>query len=111
MEPASTSSVSFMRERPTVTELHHEDGPFYRNFNKLLLVVAASAFGGGAIRIGTSPLTDEVTKLREVMAMVVSRVDNIELREARRDVQVQDHERRIGAIEILKTRLPTKGTK
>ena len=58
----------------------HEDGAFYRHFNKLLLVGAASVLGGGAIRIGTDKLTDEVSKLREVLAVVASRVENHEVR-------------------------------
>lgn len=64
----------------TPAPAHDEGSAFYRYLNRILLVGAASALGGGAIRVGTGPLTDEVTKLREVLAVVASRVENHELR-------------------------------
>ena len=57
-----------------------EDSTFYRYLNRILLVGAASALGGGAIRLGTDKLTDEVAKLREVLAVVGVRIENHEVR-------------------------------
>lgn len=60
---------------------HDSEGSvFYRYLNRIMLVGCASALGGGAIRIGTDKLSDEVAKLREVMAVVASRVENHEQR-------------------------------
>lgn len=53
---------------------------FDKHFGRILLVAAASILGGGAIRLGTDKLTEEVTKLREVLAVVASRVENHEQR-------------------------------
>jgi hypothetical protein len=59
---------------------HEEDGRFYVYLNRILLVATASVLGGGAIRLGTDKLTDEVSKLREVLAVVATRVENHEVR-------------------------------
>jgi hypothetical protein len=55
------------------------------------VTVTGATLGGGAIRLGTDKLTDEVTKLREVLGVVASRVEN--------------HEGRITTIEKLIERL------
>jgi hypothetical protein len=65
---------------------------FDKHFGRVLLVtVTGATLGGGAIRLGTDKLTDEVTKLREVLSVVAARVEN--------------HEGRITTIEKLIERL------
>lgn len=69
---------------------------FDKHFNRILLVAAASVFGGGAIRVGTDKLTDELAKMREVLAVYVAKTDVLERAKL-------DHEQRLTDIERHRT--------
>lgn len=58
--------------------------PFYSSLNKILLVAAASAFGGLGIRYGTDPLKEEIAAVRKELTKMY-----------------EDHDRRISNLETL----------